>query len=182
MIELFPKENFDAMTKKKSNMLPKMEILIMVVFFLSFFGWAIQRCSQSGAEYEEAVEENASAETSAAITPAKDSLVKRRKPEVIREQYTPLYVTIDNLNMRDQPSLKGKIVDRLKLFDELTFMNEVTDFSEEINLGEEVVNEPWVKVKTSKGRSGWVFGGGVHYYKTKRKPKTVKPVEESTNE
>ena len=153
-------------------MLPKMEVLIMLVFFVSFFGWGVQRCSQSSYE-QQAVQEEEALETAPLAVEKKDTVKKPAEPKVVREKYTPLYVTIENLNLREQPDLKSKIFDRLKLFDEVTFMDEVTDFTQEINLGEEVVTEPWIKVKSKKGKVGWVFGGGVQYYKTRRQAQTT---------
>ena len=47
-------------------------------------------------------------------------------------------------------------------------MNEVTDSTFQINLGKEVADEPWVKVRSKKGHVGWVYGAGVDYYKYKR--------------
>ena len=165
------------MSKKASSFLPKMEILIIGVFFLSFLIWAVSKCGttrdqlQAAAETE--VEEAAEYEASVAETPAQsaaarpDSTPTRVSTRTIREQVTPLYITIDGMNVRSEPRLSAPILDRLKLFDEVTFLNEVTDFTEEINLGKETANDPWVKVKTQKGKVGWIYGAGVHYYKWK---------------
>jgi hypothetical protein len=40
----------------------------------------------------------------------------------------------------------------------------------------EKVTDYWVKVRTASGKTGWVFGAGLHYYKMKRsaKPAAVK--------
>lgn len=81
---------------------------------------------------------------------------------------TKLYVSIDGLNMRRGPSLDSAILLRMPLFEELTFMNEVTDSTQRISLGDEIANDPWVKVRHKKGQVGWVYGAGVHYYKRKR--------------
>ncbi len=71
--------------------------------------------------------------------------------------------------MREEPDTDSKIVDRLKLHDAVQFLNETTEFEEEVDLGDYTVVDRWVKVKTARGKIGWVFGGGVHYFKTKRR-------------
>ena len=86
--------------------------------------------------------------------------------EVIR--VTPLFVTIDGLNLRRGPSLDSAIIMKLPLNEQVGFMNEVTDSTSQISLGTEIANEPWVKVRHKGGRVGWVYGAGVHYYKRKK--------------
>ena len=86
--------------------------------------------------------------------------------EIIR--VTPLFVTIDGLNLRRGPSLDSAIIMKLPLNEQVGFMNEVTDSTSQISLGYEVANEPWVKVRHKGGRIGWVYGAGVNYYKRKK--------------
>lgn len=83
--------------------------------------------------------------------------------------YSKLYVTIDGLKMRKQPSLKGELVEKLELYEAVYFLNQKTEKTEEISLGLEKVTHHWVKVRSQSGKEGWVFGAGVHYYKMKRK-------------
>lgn len=161
------------------RILPKIEILIIIVFATSFLIWAMSKCSVDiDPQNILAAEENA---TSPNTDTAKilEKPKKRLKPEPPAEQaktinpvaanYSRLYVTIKNLKLRDAPELNGKLLGELPLFEEVFFMNEVTDSTQQINLGYEVANEPWVKIRTKKGQEGWVYGAGVHYYKQKRK-------------
>lgn len=83
--------------------------------------------------------------------------------------YTTLYVSIDGLNMRKTPGLKGALITKLALYEPVYFLNKKSDKQEEISLGQEKVTDYWVKVRTKSGKEGWVFGAGVHFYKTKRK-------------
>jgi hypothetical protein len=83
-------------------------------------------------------------------------------------QLSRLYVTIDKLKLRKSPGLKSEILGELKLFDEVFFMNESTDSTYQLNLGKEIADEPYVKIKTKRGTVGWVYGAGVHYLKKKR--------------
>ncbi len=69
--------------------------------------------------------------------------------------------------MRRAPDLNDDVVDEFELFEEVFFLDEVTNFTQEINLGKEVANEPWVRIQSRQGRSGWVYGAGVNYYKKK---------------
>jgi hypothetical protein len=79
-----------------------------------------------------------------------------------------LFVSIDGLKVRKEPGLKGETLETLKLHDQVTFLNKKTEWTQEISLGYEKVTDHWVKVRTKSGKEGWVFGAGVHYYKTKR--------------
>lgn len=83
-------------------------------------------------------------------------------------QYSKLFVTIDKLKLRKAPGLKAEVLGELKLFDEVYYLNQVTDSTYEVNLGKEMANEPYVKIKTKRGTVGWVYGAGVHYVKKKR--------------
>jgi Bacterial SH3 domain len=80
-----------------------------------------------------------------------------------------LYVTIENLNLRTQPNVSGKLLGRLKLYEPVAFLNEVTETTQQVTLANgEVTNEPWIKIRTQKGVSGWVYGAGISFYKKKR--------------
>ena len=172
------------MTKKKTSFLPKVEVLIILVFFLSFMVWAVSKCSQTKALYQtpevedtEGVSASTSADTSISSPPATDNNAnnnattispKTTVPPPRQNRYSRLYVTIDGLNMRTGPSLDSTIILKLKLFEQVDFMNEVTDSTYQISLGYEIADEPWVKVRHKRGRVGWVYGAGVNYYKKKR--------------
>lgn len=84
------------------------------------------------------------------------------------DNYSTLYVTIDDLNVRKEPGLKSETIAKLKLYEPVTFLNEKTNWTQEISLGHEKVADHWVKIRTQSGKEGWVFGAGVHYYKMKR--------------
>lgn len=81
---------------------------------------------------------------------------------------TTLYVTIDGLKVRKEPGLKGETLETLALYAPVTFLNQKTEWTQEISLGYEKVTDHWVKIRTAEGKTGWVFGAGLHYYKMKR--------------
>ena len=175
------------MTQKKKSWLPKFEIIIIGVFFFSFILWAASRCGG----IKKSADENIAVETLIDTTKAfaeptdiraayLDSLerVRRRDSSYVSRvdtsrvskpvNYARLYITINNLKIRKFPGLKEEVVAQLPLYDEVMFMDEVTDSTYQINLGYEIADEPWVKIKTKKGIVGWVYGAGVNYYKQKR--------------
>lgn len=168
-------------SKKKNGILPRFELLLVGVFFTMILIWGVSRCGSTRQQYiedngllDQAEEKKPQFESPAARMdplPPKDSATLQAPTEertrTIRERYTPLYITVDGMNVRSQPKLNGSIVTRLKLFDEVIFLNEVTDFQQEVNMGDTTTVAPWVKVKTPNGKVGWVYGAGVNYYKSK---------------
>lgn len=165
---------------KETSLLPKMEVLIIIIFFIGFAIWVFDKCGDTKRTYSEqvnaktdAVDDLLNREAAGVALPAADSLpesstVAPPAATVVRppEGSTSLYVTMDGLNLRDQPNLKGKVLTRLKLYEEVVFLGEVTDSTEQINLGSITADEPWVKVQ-GRGHVGWVYGAGVEYYKKK---------------
>ena len=176
------------MEKNAKGLLPKVEIVIVAVFALSFLVWIIPKCGRD--RPVDQTEEDAlllGDSTGIATTPKKplpaapaatDTTAKQTPPPATKpvastppkpeQQYSKLFVTIEGLNLRSQPGLKTGVVAKLALFEEVYFLNEVTDSTTELSLGYEKANEPWVKIRTRKGQEGWVYGAGVSYYKKKR--------------
>jgi len=159
--------------------IPRIEVIISALFFLVFTFWAISRCSSTRRTYLQ------KEERMRFLQMEEDSIKrllaeKRRQDSVARipvsintssankaQGLSRLYVVVNGLKVRKSPALNADVISQLNLFDELYFLGEVTDFTQEINMGKAVVNEPWIKVQTLEGRSGWVYGGGVNYYKRK---------------
>lgn len=104
--------------------------------------------------------------TPAATAPVPNEQVNTAAPA---NNLTKLYIVMDGVNLRNVPQLKSEVVAKLPLFEEVYFLNQVTDTTQELSIGKEVVNEPWVKVRTKHGKEGWVYGAYVDYYKKKRK-------------
>ncbi len=166
------------MSKKKKGILPRIEILIILIFFFSFIAWAISKCNAKKLFYEQT-------EQSEDLTAPEDSLIDYtitpkplpQKEEVIQKEaaaknpqaeFTKLYITIDRLKLRTGPSLDSTVIYEFPLFEQVYFMNEVTDSTYQLSLGKEMADEPWVKVKNNRGKIGWVYGAGINYYKKKR--------------
>lgn len=89
--------------------------------------------------------------------------------EEIIEETTPsvieIYVWVDKLRLRSESTTSSETVATLKEGQALTFLNERSDFTEKINLRGTLFDEPWLKVSTADGKEGWVYGGGVKFYK-----------------
>ncbi len=171
-----------------SSKTPKFELLLLAIFFVSFSVWAITKCNRT---------QKALNPTPTVVAPTADTTVPPTNnnglPPIIidsteevtqtptKNKISPdkrirkviidraiLYVTIDGLKLRKGPSLDSMTILKLPLFEKVYFLDEVTDFKQKINLGRKVTEEPWVKIKTKKGQSGWVYGAGVNYYKKKQ--------------
>lgn len=161
-------------------MLPKIEILIIGGFFVLFMVWAVSKCSATQQAYEEQAQEEAlengredslrEAGMIGDYVPLDTAMKLLKEPKAAQEPVgttisTPLYVITPALNMRTGPGLRFKILERLELYDELQFLGEVTDTTQRIDLGAFSAEKPWVKVRASSGKEGWVFGACVDYYK-----------------
>lgn len=159
----------------------RLELIVFGGFILLILFFSVSRCNAKKEEMrlkmeaeamEDRVQDSMSRIAKMAKTlPPKDTTPvapPAPKTEIVREEITPLFVVLEELNMRAQPKLNGTLLARLQLYDEVYYMNEVSDFKQEINLGGVVYNEPWVKVKNQRGQIGWVYGAGVHYYKIRR--------------
>lgn len=176
------------MSKKKKGVLPSLEILIILVFFLSFIMWAMSKCNDKKMTFNGSTDASDQTEAdneqsildSIALAPLRPKLLPQKEEPIIIDPNTTstktpnavagsrLYITIDGLNMRTGPHLDSSVVVKLPLFEEVIFMNEVTDSTQRISLGKVIADEPWVKVRTKRGKVGWVYGAGVHYHRKKR--------------
>ncbi|MEL6656319.1 MAG: SH3 domain-containing protein [Bacteroidota bacterium] len=175
------------MAKEKASGFVKAQFILFGVLLFVFFIWANRKCTRSQTQNEiEALEEQyqqmsdsltqarqaeATPPATRPISPSNEATrrdtIRGGQMQIIRDRITPLYITIENLALRKGPGLNYEIVDRFKLYEEVSFLNEVSDSAYTIKLGQITTTEPWVKVRSRKGRDGWVYGAGVDYYKHK---------------
>ncbi len=152
-----------AESKNKKGLLPRIEMIIIAIFFVSFIFIMIPKCEsdQSITDATSGTEAvDGSMDTLAALLP------QQLEPARIERNRTVLYATIDGLNMREEPHLASPILKRLKLYEEVYYLNELTEKRQTIDWGSDIVTEePWLKVQTDDGRIGWVYGAGLHFYK-----------------
>jgi Bacterial SH3 domain len=171
-------------TKKGAGFRIRTEALIVLIFFFCFIIWGISKCRSRSktVEFDEekakAIADSMAMDSLNKLTanfPKSDSLqavLQGGNPQtgtIVQTVYaTKLYVSIEGLKLRRGPSIDSPFITTLPLFDELVFLNEVSDSTDIISLNEDLIaNEPWVRVRSSKGQEGWVYGAGVHYYKLK---------------
>ena len=167
------------MDKKKKGILPRIEIIIIIVFFFSFIIWAVSKCSARKGTGNQAMELQDSTAIGDSVIlfdntpkplPKNENAIGQPDVDPANKdaELTKLYVTIDKLKLRTGPSLDSTVIYEFPLFEQVYFMNEITDSTTQLNLGKEMADEPWVKVKSNRGKVGWVYGAGVHYHKKKR--------------
>ncbi len=155
--------------KRSRGRVPRVEVLLVLVFLLSVIMWSIARCSRQRRQLKEKEAAAAVADTLLQADSARAPAPTHAPPPQPRVvERTRLYVTINNLKLRSGPSLRHEVITTLPLYEEVWFLDEVTQKRDTINLGYETAIEPWVKVRTRKGKEGWVFGAGVDFYKYKR--------------
>jgi hypothetical protein len=73
------------------------------------------------------------------------------------------YAWVDKLNIRKAPNAASAVVAQVREGDALTFNGEQTETTEKINLRGKTFDEPWIKVTTTDGKTGWVYGGAVEF-------------------
>ncbi len=70
---------------------------------------------------------------------------------------------VADLRLRETPGEKSAIVATLPKGAVLDDLGEVSDFTTRVTLRGITYDEPWIKVKTSTGQEGWVYGGGLNF-------------------
>ena len=78
-----------------------------------------------------------------------------------------LYAWVNKLRVRSQPDTKSEIIGELKEGEAVYYNNEKSDFTQKITLRGISYDEPWLKVTTEEGQTGWVYGGGLRLYAPK---------------
>ncbi|RMG77920.1 MAG: SH3 domain-containing protein, partial [Bacteroidetes bacterium] len=167
------KPKFRIMTQNRKGLLSKIETAVIFLLFLAAIMVIFKKCQAMESRFEESVPAVAADSVATPTTPPPAATTPAPTPAPTTQskadylKYTRLYVTINNLKLRKSPGLNGEVITQLPLFEEVWFLNEVTDSTQKINLGYQVADEPWVKIRTTRGHEGWVYGAGVSYYKRK---------------
>ncbi len=92
-----------------------------------------------------------------------DSPEKEPATEVEETNQLELTVVINDVQVRDQPGLEGKEIQKVKEGDILIYLDKISDFSTPLMLRGITFNEPWLKVKNSEGQIGWIYAGCVKF-------------------
>jgi len=85
-------------------------------------------------------------------------IVIPKKPE-----RTQLIANIDYLRLRSEAGTSSETLAMLERGQVMYDLGEVSDFTTQVELRGVKYNEPWLKVETSDGQKGWVYGGGVYF-------------------
>ncbi len=72
------------------------------------------------------------------------------------------YAWVDNINVRDAASTKGKVIGTYTSEDALEFSGTKSDTKEVIVLRGVAYDDYWLKITTKDNKDGWVFGGAVY--------------------
>lgn len=72
-----------------------------------------------------------------------------------------LIAWVDLLNVRAEPATNAKVVATLRENASVIFTGERSDELLKLDLRGQTFEEPWLKVITSNGEEGWIFGGAV---------------------
>ncbi|MEL6717226.1 MAG: hypothetical protein AAFO82_07485 [Bacteroidota bacterium] len=73
------------------------------------------------------------------------------------------FAKVDQLRIRELPSLKSRVLIELAESDSLYYLNESTVSTLTLEMRGEKVTSPWLKVETTRGLVGWTYGGGVRF-------------------
>lgn len=99
--------------------------------------------------------------TEVTSNPGEDAVPKKLQASDV------LYTWVDQLNLREAPDRKSKVVATIQSEEPLAYTGERSDQHETIVLRGVAYEEPWLQVTTANQVEGWVFGGAV-----KRKEET----------
>jgi len=83
---------------------------------------------------------------------------KQKYPSVKPVQ---MKVYFDNLRLRDTAGEDGNEITKLPENSIVIYQGELSEFTTSIKLRGMQYNEPWLKIKTSDGKEGWIYAAGV---------------------
>ncbi len=148
-------------------------VLGLVIFFLF---WMARQCARSANSDKmqpiptaEEIAAQTPTTTTAPVTTTPATVQNAvRRDTVVQTQYvnrpTTLFVWTEGLKVRSEPYLTSSIVVELPINAQLNFENETSAFKQKIKLDNIEYDERWLKIKTTDGKTGWVYGGGVRLY------------------
>ncbi|MEO1516002.1 MAG: SH3 domain-containing protein [Bacteroidota bacterium] len=126
---------------------------IQIIIILTFL-FAVYSCKDTNSTTNQQPASPSSNETVTSASPAEED------SEVIT-----IYAWVEKLRLRSEPNTRGDILAELKEGDELSYLNEKTPTTEKVSLRGQIYDEPWLKVRNKDNIIGWVYGGGVKFYK-----------------
>ncbi len=78
---------------------------------------------------------------------------------------TTMYVVIDSMKLRKEPTLDGQVLQLMRKGDGVTLNGERSKNIYKLKIDDVTYQEPWIKVTTKSGKTGWIYGAGLRAYK-----------------
>jgi hypothetical protein len=85
-----------------------------------------------------------------------ESAIDTKTPEKIK--FSILIISVDNLRVRNLPSLDAEKIENLPINSEVQFLNEKSTSKVAVSIDNKDIKEFWYKIKTLKGNIGWIHG------------------------
>jgi len=160
--------------------LNRIELVVGGIIVMIFLIWSYDTCSSSNEKYKPQVpteqepatqadnndNANNNSNSNATNNPTPQVQPTPAPPVQVAPTYITVYVSTERLNMRDKPFLSGsKVVAELFKGAELFYLNNKTEYRNKITIDNIPYDEPWLEVQTKEGKKGWIYAGGVRFYK-----------------
>jgi len=122
------------------------KILILSIVTILFFA-----CSDIG----ESINKN--------VDSSEQKIEEVKEKMRVKKEVTEYYAWVDKLRVREIPSLdrKAKVVTTLDEGEKVSFLGEVSEELFEVTLRGRDMKGPFYKIKSRKGKVGWVFAGAL---------------------
>jgi hypothetical protein len=157
----------------------QVERLVIAGLVLFFLFWMLRQCTKNSDKEElmQPIKTETPATTPTATPPTSTTApvtqptvtttIPVRVDTVVRTEYrpAPLFVWTSGLKLRIEPTLNSPIVAELPINSQVTYLDQSTNFKQKVTLDGVEYNEPWIKVRSTDGKEGWVYGGGVRFYR-----------------
>lgn len=161
----------------KNLNIKQIERILMLALIAIFVFWMLRQCAQSTKPENQMQQINKEQPQPAQPQPNNNNVQPQnvqptnsnvRKDTIIQTQYvqrpTALFVWAEGLKVRAEPYLTSTVVTTLPLNAQVSFQGETSSFKQKISLDGIDYDERWLKVKTTDGKTGWVYGGGIRLY------------------
>lgn len=135
----------------ETNTPPKWEMIVFILFAIFFIMWSFKRCETE--------------KINARHNPRPAQTRSKKVPQEEVQKHSTLYVVVDSLNMRTAPHLDSAVVARLPKDVPVEFYGLRTSFRQQININNAPTNTPWIYIRTESQKEGWIYAGGVNFYK-----------------
>lgn len=84
--------------------------------------------------------------------------------------YPFISIIHDQVQVRDQAGIDAKVIATLNKGDRVMDLGEISPFTTKIKWHNQQYDEHWIKIKTTKAKTGWIYGAAVNLTKEERKP------------